>query len=540
MRKGLIYILALAFIGVAILTWKISFWFIIALAIIGLLLAVTIYDIAQKKHSLLRNFPLIGRSRWIAEWLRPKLFQYFVESDYDGRPFSRLDRSLIYQRAKKDVATTPFGTQLNVYESGYEWMSHSIAAIDHHKIEEHPRTTVGGKDCKQPYDLSLLNVSAMSYGSLSSAAVEALNGGAAMGGFAHNTGEGGIAPYHHTYGGDLIYQLGTGYFGSRTKEGKFSPELFAERAAHPQIKMIEIKLSQGAKPGHGGILPAKKATPEIAKVRNIEPYTDVLSPPFHSAFTTPMELIQFIKSLRELSEGKPIGFKLCVGHKHEFIAICKAMVKTGIKPDFITVDGGEGGTGAAPLEFSNYVGMPLRDGLSFVYDTLVGFNIKKEITLIAAGKVSSGFGIMRNIALGADACYSARAMMMAIGCIQALECNKNTCPVGVATQDPKLIKGLDVSDKKVRVFNYHKETIASFRELMAAAGLAHPDLINRSHILRRMSPSVISTYAKIYPYIAEGSLLQKESVPEAWMHDWAIADSSSFAPKFMDVYIAED
>jgi glutamate synthase domain-containing protein 2 len=451
-----------------------------------------------------------------------------------------LDRSLIYQRAKKDVSTTPFGTQLNVYDTGYEWMSHSIAAIDHHLIEDHLKTKVGNKNCKQPYDLSILNVSAMSYGSLSRAAIEAMNGGAAKGGFAHNTGEGGISPAHNIHNGDLIYQIGTGYFGSRTKNGEFSDELFTQKASAPNVKMIEIKLSQGAKPGHGGILPAKKVTPEIAEIRNVEMGKDVLSPPYHTAFSTPLEFVHFISKLQNLSGGKPVGFKLCVGQKHEFIAICKAMVETGIKPDFITVDGGEGGTGAAPLEFSNYVGMPLRDGLAFVYDTLVGFNLKKDITIIASGKVSSGFGIIRNIALGADACYSARAMMMAVGCIQALECNKNTCPTGVATQDQNLTKGLDIPDKAQRVYQYHKETISSVKELLAAAGLKSLDEINRHHINRRLGANLAKRYDELYPYIPESCLLKRESVPDDWLAEWTMARTDSFSPKFIDVYVGED
>jgi glutamate synthase domain-containing protein 2 len=539
--KGVVFgFLGVAFVICGWLSYTQSIWFVIGLCIVALMLIVAIMDSIQPKKALLRNFPLIGRTRYIAEWLRPKFYQYFIESDYDGRPFSRLDRSLIYARAKKEIDTTPFGTQLNVYDEGYEWMSHSIAAIDHHAIAEHPKCRVGGPDCLQPYDLSLLNVSAMSFGSLSSAAVEALNGGAALGGFAHNTGEGGIAPHHLKNGGDLIYQIGTGYFGSRTLEGQFSEELFAEKTKNPQVKMIEIKLSQGAKPGHGGILPAKKVSLEIASIRNVEPYKDVISPSYHTAFSTPMEMVYFIKKLRDASEGKPIGFKLCVGRKFEFIAICKAMVATGIKPDFITVDGGEGGTGAAPLEFSNYVGMPLREALAFVYDTLVGFNLKKDITLIAAGKVASGFHIIRNIALGADACYSARAMMMAIGCIQALECNKNTCPTGVATQDPKLMNGLDIADKKVRVYNYHKQTLSSFRELMAAAGMKDSDELNRSHIHRRLSMNESKRYDEIYPYITESALLDRVSVPESWLAEWSMATAESFAPKYLDVYIAED
>jgi glutamate synthase domain-containing protein 2 len=540
MKTAIFSFLGLLSILFGYLAFNQSLFFLIGLLPCLFLLGIAFIDSNQEKRALLRNFPLIGRTRYIAEWLRPKLYQYFIEPDYDGRPFSRLDRSLIYQRAKNDIATTPFGTQLNVYEEGYEWMSHSIAAIDHHQLPTHPRCRVGGKNCTKPYDLSLLNVSAMSFGSLSSAAVEALNGGAKLGGFAHNTGEGGIAPHHLKHSGDLIYQIGTGYFGSRELDGSFSEKLFAEKAAQDQVKMIEIKLSQGAKPGHGGILPAKKATPEIAAIRNIEPYKDVISPPFHRAFTTPLELVYFIKKLRDASGGKPIGFKLCVGRKFEFIAICKAMVETGIKPDFITVDGGEGGTGAAPLEFSNYVGMPLREGLAFVYDTLVGFNIKKEITLIAAGKVASGFHIIRNISLGADACYSARAMMMAIGCIQALECNKNTCPTGVATQDPALMSGLNIPDKKQRVFQYHKETLVSFNELLAAAGMRHQDELNRSHIHRRLSMNESKRYDEIYPYLPESCLLKRESVPESWLAEWSMASSNSFVSKFIMVDIAED
>ncbi len=514
------------------------FWLFAAIAFPFVL--VVFYDAFQTKHSILRNFPLVGRTRYIAEWLRPKMYQYFVEPDYDGRPFSRLFRDNIYQRAKNVQDTAPFGTQLDVYAEGYEWMEHSINPIDIHGKEIHPRVRVGGKDCSQPYDLSLLNISAMSYGSLSSAAVESLNGGAALGGFAHNTGEGGISPYHLKNGGDLIYQIGTGYFGCRTKDGNFDPDLFAERTASPSVKMIEIKLSQGAKPGHGGILPGKKATPEIAEIRNIEPYKDVLSPPYHKAFDTPIGLLKFVEQCRILSKGKPVGFKLCVGRKSEFIAICKAMVETGIKPDFIAVDGGEGGTGAAPLEFSNSVGTPIKEGLAFVYDVLVGFGIKKEITLISSGKISTGFHMFRAFALGADACYSARAMMMALGCIQALECNKNTCPVGVATQDQKLIKGLVVADKKQRVYHFHKDTINSFNELLAAAGFTDADQIQRYHVNRRIVMNQSQRYDEIYPYIVEGCLLNKESVPEKWKYDWSIARSESFTPRYKSVDILED
>ena len=525
---------------VGLLTYFINVRFAWSFIIILPIVLLGYGDILQNKQAIRKNFPLMGRTRYLAEWLRPKLYQYFVEPDTDGRPFSRIKRNIVYQRAKAVNDTAPFGTQLNVYEEGYEWMNHSIAALDAHDLDPHPRVLIGGPQCEQKYSCSIFNVSAMSFGSLSKNAVMALNGGAAIGHFAHNTGEGGIAPYHDKYNGDLIYQIGTGYFGCRTKEGNFSPELFAERTEADNVKMVEIKLSQGAKPGHGGILPAKKATPEIAKIRNIEPYKDVLSPPFHKAFNNPVGLLNFIQECRELSKGKPIGFKLCIGHKSEFVAICKAMIETGIKPDFITIDGGEGGTGAAPLEFSNSVGTPTKEGLSFAYNTLVGFDLKKDITLIAAGKIVSGFDIFKSVALGADVCYSARAMMMAVGCIQALECNHNTCPTGVATQDPQLIKGLDVSDKKLRVANYHKETVTAFVELMGAAGLDHPDKITRMHVHQRVDQHLSKSYYRLYPYITEGCLLSAESIPRSWKSIMAMADPQSFQPRFEVVFIEED
>ena len=485
-------------------------------------------DLLQKKQSIRRNFPVLGWSRYMAEWIRPKVYQYFIEPDTEGRPFDRLNRSIVYQRSKQDLATNPFGTQLDVYEEGYEWMSHSIAALDHHKLAAHPRVMIGGPDCKQPYDCSLYNVSAMSFGSLSKNAIMALNGGAKIGEFAHNTGEGGISPYHNEHGGDLIYQIGTGYFGCRTAEGNFDESLYAERCSKDNVKMIELKLSQGAKPGHGGILPAKKVTEEIAAIRNIEMGKDVLSPPYHKAFEGPTGLLKLIKKMRDLSGGKPIGFKLCIGHKAEFISICKAMIKTGIKPDFISIDGGEGGTGAAPLEFSNSVGMPFKEGVAFAYNILEGFDLKEDIKIICAGKIVTGFHIFRALALGADACYSARAMMMAVGCIQALECNMNTCPVGVSTQDESLVKGLDVSDKKVRVANFHRETIGAFVELMAASGIPDPDMINRSHVNRRITEIQNGRYDQLYPYIDQGCLLQEETVPESLKKDMALSSAEKF------------
>lgn len=498
-----------------------------AFVLIGPLLYMGFADMLQTKQSLKRNFPLLGRLRYVFEDLRPKIQQYFVESDTDGAPINRNDRSVIYQRAKKQVDTTPFGTQLNVYAEGYEWMSHSIVPIDYHNVEHHPRVMVGNKDCKQPYLASILNISAMSFGSLSGSAVEALNAGAKIGGFAHNTGEGGISPHHTKYGGDIIWQIGTGYFGARNEDGHFSPEAFQKNALRPEVKMIELKISQGAKPGHGGILPGKKNTPEIAAIRGVQPGTTVFSPPFHSAFQTPREMVLFIQKMRELSGGKPVGFKLCIGRKSEFISICKAMVELDLYPDFITVDGGEGGTGAAPPEFSNFVGMPLLDGLAFVDNMLRGFDIRDHIKISAAGKILTGFQMARAFALGADMCGSARAMMMALGCIQALECNKNTCPTGVTTQNPELIKGLVVEDKKVRVANFHKHTVESFVELLAAAGIDNPRKMNRHQISRRVFMNEVRTLEEIYPSISRGSMLNG-AIPERYRMSFQASSSDRF------------
>jgi glutamate synthase domain-containing protein 2 len=512
MRK--IFVISSVIVTALILLWA-YFWIdaLFAFVIVGPVIYMGVADMVQTKQSIKRNFPLLGRLRYVFEDMRPKIQQYFVESDTDGSPINRNERSVIYQRAKKQIDTIPFGTQLNVYSEGYEWMTHSIAPLDHHKIDASPRVIFGGSKCKQPYSASVLNISAMSFGSLSGNAVEALNAGAKIGGFAHNTGEGGISPHHTKNGGDLIWQVGTGYFGARDEGGNFSDDAFSKNAARPEVKMIEIKLSQGAKPGHGGILPAKKNTPEIAAIRLVKPGTTVFSPPFHSAFSTPIELIKFIEKLRSLSGGKPIGFKLCIGKKSEFLGICKAMVQLNSFPDFITIDGGEGGTGAAPPEFSNFVGMPFMDALAFADDALRGFGIRDQMRLIGSGKVLTGFHILRAMALGADTCNSARAMMMALGCIQALECNRNTCPTGVATQDPVLVDGLVIDDKKVRVANFHKHTVDSFVELMAAAGIASTDQINRSHVYRRVFMNMVKTYEEIYPAVPEGSLLEGGDSP---------------------------
>lgn len=529
MRKQFLTVALLITLAIAAAGYFLNIHFLWALILIMPLFLLGIYDMLQVRHTLWRNYPLFGRMRWLMEALRPKIYQYFVESDIDGRPVNRLERNTIYQRAKQETDTMPFGTQLDVYAEGYEWLSHSINPKDFHGLKELPRTLVGNKDCKQPYNLSVLNVSAMSFGSLSSEAIRALNGGAKKGNFAHNTGEGGLSPHHLAEGGDLIWQIGTGYFGARGKDGKFNSEIYRENALRPEVKMIELKLSQGAKPGHGGILPGKKNTPEIAAIRRVEPWTTVYSPPCHSAFDTPEGLVNFLKVLRDESDGKPVGFKLCVGRKHEFIAICKAMIKLNIYPDFITVDGGEGGTGAAPQEFSDHVGAPLVDGLAFVVNILNGFGIKEHIKVMASGKILSGFHIVRALALGADACNSARAMMMAIGCIQALVCNTNKCPTGVATQDPNLTKGLVVSDKITRVYNYHDDTVRTFVELIGAAGIDNATKLTRSHIYRRVFMNEVRTFEDIFPTIPYGSFT-KGIIPDRYKQDFEMADERRWEP----------
>lgn len=523
MRNGFVISAVIGLVLSFLLSFYVSPWWYLLFAIVVFLFVLGLVDMNQTKHSIMRTYPVFGRMRYWMEALRPKMYQYFVESDIDGRPINRVDRSTIYQRAKQETDTMPFGTQLDVYEEGYEWMSHSIAPKDFHKLDHSPRVLIGNKDCKQPYSASIFNVSAMSFGSLSSNAIRALNAGAKIGGFAHNTGEGGMSRHHLEEGGDIIWQIGTGYFGARDDNGNFSPEVFAKNAATPQVKMIELKLSQGAKPGHGGILPAKKNTPEIAAIRHVKPNTTVYSPPYHSAFNSPRELVQFIAQMRELSGGKPVGFKLCIGRKSEFIAICKAMIELDSYPDFITVDGGEGGTGAAPQEFSNHVGAPLLDGLAFVHNMLVGFNIRQHIRIIASGKILSGFHMLRAIALGADACNSARAMMMALGCIQALQCHTNKCPTGVATQDPSLTVGLVVADKKQRVANYHEDTIKTFVELMGAAGIDDYKKLTRSHIYRRVFMNEVRTLEDIFPSLQPGDMLKAE-LPSRYAQDAQVAD----------------
>jgi len=466
--------------------------------------AVGLVDLAQTRHSLRRNFPLFARARWVAEHLRPFVRQYLLESDTDGAPISRMFRSIVYQRAKGELDSVPFGTRVDTYRDGYEWIGHSIAALNLDELNPEPRIRVGGPDCARPYDAAMLNVSAMSFGALSANAVRALNKGAHLGGFYQNTGEGGLSDYHRAYGADLTWQIGTGYFGCRNSDGSFSAERFAETAALDAVRMIEVKLSQGAKPGHGGILPASKNDEVIARIRGVEPHTQVVSPSAHTAFHSPRGLLEFIARLRTLAGGKPVGFKLCVGRQSEFIAICKAMVETGIKPDFITVDGGEGGTGAAPPEYSNSVGMPLRDGLAFVVDSLIGFDLRGDIRVIASGKLITAFHLARALALGADLCNNARGMMLALGCVQSLVCNSNRCPTGVTTQDPNLTRGLDVEDKGERVARYQRETVHALLDIVSSAGLEHPGDLNRSHIFRRVNPERTARYDALYPYPGVG------------------------------------
>ncbi len=518
-------IITLSTILAASFYWPEVLW---SMTILGPLFLIGFFDAIQTKQAIRRNFPVIGNLRYIFELIRPELQQYFVESNQSGRPIPREIRSVVYQRAKGQLETQPFGTQLDVHQEHYEWVNHAIVPVEV-KLDD-IRIKVGAKNCKKPYSASLLNISAMSYGALSSAAISALNLGAKEGRFAHNTGEGGVSPYH-LLGGDLIWQIGTGYFGCRTPEGHFSPEAFKERASLDNVKMIEIKLSQGAKPGKGGILPGAKVNKEVAGIRLVTEGKDCISPSAHSEFSTPIELLQFVDRLQELSGRKPVGIKLCVGKWHEFLALCKAMVETGLMPDFITVDGGEGGTGAAPLEFANHVGTPLEDGLTFVVDALRGFGLKDQIRVIAAGKVFTPFDILKRLALGADMLGSARGMMLALGCIQALRCNSNECPAGVATTDRALAAGLHVPSKKERVRRFHHETVHHFVELLGALGLNHPGQIQRSDVHRRMVNQEVRTLEDIHPSMEVGALLDSNKwsqLPSKWKVAMSAAHTHTF------------
>ena len=517
-----------AALSFAAIQLSVVFWlpFVIAttMTLIG------IHDLLQTQHSVLRNYPIAAHLRFLLEQVRPEIRQYFLEDDTHGTPFARKKRAVVYQRAKGQLDKVPFGTQLDVYSQEFEWLGHSLAAKDPSKGPF--RVAVGGPDCSRPYSASIFNISAMSFGALSANAVRALNKGAKLGGFAHDTGEGGLSRYHREHGGDLIWEIGSGYFGCRNPDGGFSPERFVETAKPDQVKMIEIKLSQGAKPGHGGVLPGAKVTREIADARGVPVGVDCISPPRHGAFSTPLELIHFVARLRELSGGKPTGFKLCIGHPWEFMAICKAMLETGITPDYIVIDGTEGGTGAAPLEFVDHIGTPLRDGLTFAHNVLIGTNLRGKVRIGAAGKITSAFDIARIMALGADWCNAARGFMFAVGCIQAQACHTDKCPTGVSSQDPFRQMALVVDDKAERVYRFHQSTMHALAEVTAAAGLDHPNQIRLQHLWRRVAPDRIENFAKIYPPLEAGSLITGCDDPR-FAPAWSIARADSFAPASM-------
>ncbi len=491
------------------------------LSLIGLV------DLGQSEHAIRRNYPLIGRVRWLAELVRPEIRQYLIESDEEEAPFSRNQRSLVYQRAKNIPAERAFGAEIDAYRSGYAFLSHSAAPHPAAPISTF-RVLVGSDQCAAPYSTSLLNISAMSFGSLSANAIRALNRGARMGDFYHDTGEGAISPYHREGGGDIVWEVASGYFGCRTAEGRFDPARFADHAGEAQVKMIEIKLSQGAKPGHGGVLPAAKVTPEIAATRGVPLGQDCISPARHSAFSTPLELMDFIAELRRLSGGKPVGFKLCIGQPEQFMGMVKAMLRTGVRPDFIVIDGSEGGTGAAPAEFADHVGWPMREGLIFANNVLVGAGLRAQIRLAAAGKVVSAFDMANLLALGADWTNAARGFMFALGCVQSLACNTNACPTGVATQDPLRQKALVVSNKAERVFHFHHNTLKALSELVAAAGLDHPSQLTAQHLMRRTQDGALRTFADLHWRARPGELIHGEASDAFYREAWRIASADGF------------
>jgi glutamate synthase domain-containing protein 2 len=523
---------------IGIVVFALAYWFVpihgfretfLALSLIcAFLTAVGVWDMIQPDHSLKRNYPILANIRFFLEKIRPEIRQYFLESETDGTPFNRAKRSVVYQRAKGQLDKRPFGTQQDIYASNFEWINHSIAprVPDGHNF----RVVVGGPDCKEPYSISLLNISAMSFGALSANAIRALNKGAKIGGFAHDTGEGGFSKYHRENGGDIIWELGSGYFGCRNEDGSFSPERFEATARDPQIKMIEIKLSQGAKPGHGGVLPAPKVSSEIAAARGVPMGIDCVSPARHPAFATPVEMVHFIAQLRELSGKKPIGFKLCIGHPWEFMAICKAMLETGIRADFVVIDGKEGGTGASPLEFADHIGTPLREGLVLAHNTLTGAGLRDTVRLGASGRIITGFDMARALALGADWCNIARGFMFALGCVQAQTCHTDRCPSGVATQNQLRQRAIVVETKAERVARFHHNTLAALGDLVGAAGLAHPNELRPSHILRRVSVSEVKSFAEVYKFLSPRELIAGAHDPHYAKH-WAMADHRHFTPQ---------
>jgi glutamate synthase domain-containing protein 2 len=502
-------------------------WLWAVLAVAGGLTLLGLYDLVQSAHSVRRNYPIIGNFRWLFESIRPEIRQYLIEGDNEQAPFSRSQRSLVYARSKNEGSERAFGTQLDVYGSGYEFIAHSTRPAPPADPESF-RIPIGGEQCSKPYSASIFNISAMSFGSLSANAILALNKGAKLGGFAQDTGEGSISRYHREHGGDLVWELGSGYFGCRTADGHFDPAGFARKATSDQVRMVEIKLSQGAKPGHGGILPGAKVTPEISAARGVPMGEDCVSPSRHRAFSTPMEMMAFVARLRSLSGGKPVGFKLCLGHPWEFTGIVKAMRESGTVPDFIVVDGAEGGTGASPLEFSDHIGVPLREGLLFVHNILVGAGLREKIRIGAAGKVVSAFDIAALLALGADWTNAARGFMFAVGCIQSLTCNTNKCPTGVATQDPMRQRALVVEDKAERVHNFHRNTLRALSEMIAAAGLEHPSQLRPHHLVRRVSDSEVRLFSQLHVFLEPGELLGGKSERDFYSHAWALGRPDSF------------
>jgi glutamate synthase domain-containing protein 2 len=516
---------ALTLVSAALIPF--SIWFLALFAVFLGLSLVGVYDVVQERHSVLRNYPVLGHMRFIFEGIRPEIRQYLIESEKEEEPFSREQRSLVYQRAKGAEDKRPFGTQERVYDAGYAWLTHSVQPK--HLGHTDFRVLIGNEACKKPYAASLYNISAMSFGALSGNAILALNTGAKMGNFAHDTGEGGVSVYHRKGGGDLIFEVGSGYFGCRGGDGRFDADVFEKQASDDQIKMIEVKLSQGAKPGHGGMLPASKISAEIANARGIPMGQDCVSPPSHSAFSTPLEFMAFLDTLRQRSGGKPVGFKLCIGHRREFMCMVKAMLETGIVPDFIVVDGKEGGTGAAPLEFANHVGMPLVEGLSFVHNTLRGAGLRGDVKIGAAGKLVSAFDIARALAMGADWANSARGFMFAIGCIQAQACHTNHCPVGVATQDKLRQRALDVGDKSQRVARFHRNTLKALAEMAGAAGLDDPRAFHPHHFMQRDTSGEMLTGSQAWPWLPEGFLVEGDSDHLGYRERWDRARADTFS-----------
>ena len=518
----------------ALLVWS-SWWIWPALAF-GFLGLVGVFDYTQDRQSIRRNYPVLAHLRFFFEYIRPEIRQYFLESDTEELPYSRSQRSIIYQRAKGVADKRPFGTQLNVYQPHYEWINHSMAPVDiaHHDF----RIDVGGPACTQPYSASVFNISAMSFGALSANAILALNAGAQRGDFYHDTGEGSISRHHRQNGGDLVWEIGSGYFGCRDDQGRFDAVRFKDNATIDQVKMIEIKLSQGAKPGHGGVLPGAKVTLEISETRGVPIGVDCLSPARHSSFSTPLEMMQFVATLRALAGGKPVGIKLAVGHPWEWFGIVKAMLETGITPDFIVVDGGEGGTGAAPLEFTDHVGAPLREALMLVHNTLVGVNLRNKIKIGASAKIVTAFDIARTIAMGADWCNAARGFMFALGCLQAQTCHTGHCPTGVTTQDPRRMRALVVPDKSERVYQFHQSTLHALMELLAAAGLNHPSQLGPEHVIRRVSSTEVRSLAALHLWAKPGELLNTVPDLPVFKVFWAVARADTFVapPNVLNVH----